>query len=55
MENEPLACPQIAMTEASNVLRRLEVAGIISTQKATEGLNALVRLDVDLHPFTPYA
>lgn len=55
MEKEPLACPQIAMTEVSNVLRRLEVAGIISTQKATEGLNVLIRLDVELHPFTPYA
>lgn len=55
VETEPLACPQIVITEAANVLRRLEHAGIILTSRATDGLNALLRLNISLYPFIPYA
>lgn len=55
METEALACPQIVITEAANVPRRLEHAGIISTSKATDSLSALVQLNVSLYSFIPYA
>lgn len=55
METESLACPQITMAEVSNVLRRMEVAGIISSASAVESLNTLIRLDIESHPFVPYA
>ena len=55
METESLACPHIVMPEVANVLRRLEVAGIISASNATEGLNTLTRLNVELYPFIPFA
>ena len=55
IETETLACPQIVIPEVANVLRRLESAGLITTFKASEALKALIRLNVELHPFIPFA
>ena len=47
-----LASPELALAEASNILRRLERAGRISRPEAH---GDLLRLDLDLFPFAPFA
>lgn len=49
------AAPQLALAEASNVLRRLELAGEISRLEANSAHRDLLRLDLELFPFAPYA
>ena len=49
------AAPELALAEASNVLRRLELAGEISRLEATSAHRDLLRLDLELVPFAPYA
>ena len=49
------AAPQLALAEASNVLRRLELAGAISRLEANSAHRDLLRLDLELFPFAPYA
>ena len=49
------AGPELALVEASNILRRLERAGEISRLEATSGHRDLLRLDVTLFPFAPFA
>ena len=51
----PLAGPELALAESSNVLRRLERAGRISRLEATSAHRDLLRLDVELYPFAPFA
>lgn len=51
----PLASPELALAEASNVLRRLERAGHISRLEATSAHRDLLRLDLELFPFAPFA
>ncbi len=55
VESESLACPEIMKVEVANGLRRMEFEGIISASKASQGLNALVRLDVEMYSFIPFA
>ena len=43
------------MAEASNVLRRLERAGRISSLDATASHRDMLRLDIALFPFAPFA
>ena len=50
-----LIAPELAQVEASNVLRRLERAGIISRIEANGAHSDLLRLDVELFPFAPFA
>ena len=49
------AAPELALAEASNVLRRLELAGKLSRLEATSAHRDLMRLDLELCPFAPYA
>jgi predicted nucleic acid-binding protein len=49
------AAPELALAEATNVLRRLELAGDISRLEATSAHRDLLRLDLELFPFAPYA
>lgn len=51
----PRVAPELALAEASNVLRRLELAGEISRLEATSAHRDLLRLDLELVPFAPYA
>ena len=51
----PLASPELALAEASNILRRLEQAGEISRLEANSAQRDLLRLDMDLFPFAPFA
>ena len=51
----PLAAPELALVEATNILRRLERSGEISRLEANSAHRDLLRLDVDLFPFAPFA
>ena len=50
-----LVGPELALAEASNILRRLEQAGTITRSEATGAHNDLLRLDLELFPFAPFA
>ena len=50
-----LAGPELALAEASNILRRLEQAHNISRLEANSAHRDLLRLDLELFPFAPFA
>ena len=50
-----LAAPELALAEASNVLRQLEQADRISRIEATSAHGDLLQLDMELFPFSPFA
>lgn len=50
-----LAGPELILVEASNILHRLERGGEISRIEATGAHRDLVRLDIELFPFAPFA
>ena len=51
----PLSCPELALAEATNILRRMEASGRISSLDAAKAHAELLQLDVELYPFTPFA
>jgi len=51
----PLAGPEFVLTETSNILRRMERSGRISTPQATASHRDMLRLDIALFSFAPYA
>ena len=55
MAQESLAAPELALVEASNILRRLERADEISSLEATISHGDLLQLDMELVPFAPFA
>lgn len=50
-----LAGPELVLAEASNILRRLEQAGKISSLEANFAHRDLIRLDMELFPYAPFA
>ena len=50
-----LASPELALAEASNILRRLEQAREISRIEANCAQRDLMRLDIELFPYAPFA
>ena len=50
-----LAGPELALAEVSNILRRLERAGEISRLEANCAHRDLLRLDIELFQFAPFA
>lgn len=50
-----LLAPELLPADATNILRRLEKAGEISTVEANGALGSLSRLDVEFAPFAPFA
>ena len=50
-----LAGPELVLAEASNILGRLELAGELSRVEAASAHRDLLRLDIDLYPFAPFA
>ena len=52
---DELAGPELTLVETSNVLRRLERAGRISPFEAIGAHRDMLRLDVELFPFRPFA
>ena len=55
MEEEALIGPELALVEASNILRRLELAGSLSVRQASIANGALLDLNLELFPYTPFA
>ncbi len=51
----PLACPELALAEASNILRRMEVSGRISHSDAHGAYAQLLQFNIELYPFAPFA
>ena len=50
-----LVGPELVLAEAGNILRRLELAGDLSRLEAGSAHRELLRLDIDLYPFAPFA
>ena len=50
-----LVAPELVLVETSNVLRRLERAEHISSLEATTAHRDLMRLELELFPFGPFA
>lgn len=54
-EGRALAGPQIALAEAANVIRRLELAERLPSREADVAQRELFKLDIELFPFEPVA
>ena len=50
-----LVAPEIALVETMNVLRRLERAVLITGAAANAARADLIRLELELYPFAPFA
>jgi len=50
-----LAAPELALAEATNLLRRLELSGWATRLEATAGCRDLLRLNIERYPFAPFA
>ena len=48
VDDGQLTCPELALAEASNILRRLELTGDLSRREATVAHENLLRLDLSL-------
>ncbi len=53
--SEPLVAPELVMAESSNILRRLELAGVLAPMESGMAHQDLLRLDIQLFPFHPFA
>jgi predicted nucleic acid-binding protein len=53
--SDALVAPELAMVESSNVLRRLELGGLLAPLEAGMAQRDLMRLDIQLFPFQPFA
>ena len=52
---ERLAGPELVMAESSNIIRRLELSGRIPRHRADAAHESLLRMDIVLFPFVPFA
>ena len=52
---DSLAAPELALVEATEVLRRMELSHRISRIEATLAHVDLLQLDIELFPFAPFA
>ena len=50
-----LHAPELACAEATNILRRLERAKLLTTPEANGAQEDLMQLDIDLFSFEPFA
>jgi predicted nucleic acid-binding protein len=50
-----LHAPELALVEATNILRRLERAKLITTPDANGAQEDLMQLDIDMFSFEPFA
>jgi predicted nucleic acid-binding protein len=55
LANGSLHAPELVCAEVTNVLRRLEKARLISVADANAAHDDLMRLDIHLFPFEPFA
>lgn len=50
-----LVAPHLALVEATNILRRLEATGVLARLEATAAQRDLLRIDLEMVPFEPFA
>ena len=50
-----LKCPELALAEATNILRRMELTGEVTTAEDNQALVELFEFAIELFPFEPYA
>lgn len=55
IESGSIVAPELVLVETVNVLRRLERARHISALEATSAHRDVLRLDLDLFPYEPFA
>ena len=55
LEDSTPTAPQLALVEATNILRRLEIAGEITALEAGMAQRDLLQLRIELYPFPPLA
>ena len=55
MSRGNLVAPDLALVEATNILRRLEAAGRLERLEAGAAARDLLQLELDLVPFAPFA
>ena len=55
MSDIELLCPEIALAESANILRRMEASGRISRTEVDSAYSELLRLNITLYPFAPFA
>jgi len=55
LHGESIAGPEMLLAESSNVLRLLEQSGKVSRAEIAEAHRDLMRRDLQLHPFPPFA
>ena len=55
MSQDALAAPELALAEATNILRRMELSGAVSRYEATAAHRDLLRLKIERYPFAPFA
>ena len=55
LADEYLFAPHLALVEATNILRRLELAGKLERLEAASAAADLVALEIQLLPFAPFA
>ena len=51
----PLAAPEFALAETTNILRRFELYGRITPAEGAAAFRELLMYKMDLYPFAPYA
>ncbi len=52
---DTLVAPELMLAEATNILRRLEFRGEVSRIEADSAHRDLLRRDIELFPFAPFA
>ena len=55
LERLAIAAPELALAEAANILRRLELSGAVPRSEAADAHRDLLQLDIELYPFSPFA
>ena len=55
VEGGALYAPQLVHIEATNILRRLELAKKITMQEANAAYEELMQLEIEVLPFAPFA
>lgn len=50
-----MAAPELALVEATNILRRLELSEQLSPMEAKAAQRDLLRMDIEICPFSPFS
>ena len=55
LEQSEIAAPELALAEATNLLRRMELSSRITPHEAASAHRDLLRLGIESYPFGPFA